>query len=139
MPSLTSTKSGNASVSEHSREAAEYLNKNKVPQIIQQLICACLYEQPDDPREFMVRKLEEMRSARARGQSLILFTRGDLQALFRIFDVTGRGWITKEQYDAAMKNIGAAEKSNQRPSGVDQNRIRSDTFVEEALSALSRA
>ncbi|KAI8820765.1 uncharacterized protein EV422DRAFT_62379 [Fimicolochytrium jonesii] len=120
------------------QEAAEYLSKNKVHQIVQQLVCACLYERPDDPKEFMVRKLEEMRNARARGQSLVLFTRENLVALFRIFDVTSRGAITKQQYDQAMKNIGAYDKANARPSGIEQDLIRQETFVEEAAAALSK-
>ncbi|KAJ3023749.1 EF-hand calcium-binding domain-containing protein 10 [Thoreauomyces humboldtii] len=142
------------------RDATAYLEKNRVPQIIQQLLCAVLYERPDDPKEYMVRKLEETRNAKARGQALLLFTRENLTALFRIFDVTGKGSITKEQYDEGtgmssptlvsialglnqslskgMRTIGALDKASTRPSGVEHDIIRSDTFVEEALAALSK-
>ncbi|KAJ3165402.1 EF-hand calcium-binding domain-containing protein 10 [Geranomyces variabilis] len=126
------------SLSPQAAEASAYLQKNKVSHLIQQLLCATLYERPDDPREFMARKLEEIRNARARGHSYSQFTRENLTALFRIFDVVGRGSISKVQYDAGMAVVGATEKANPRPSGVEQDIIRCDTFVEEALSALGR-
>ncbi|KAJ3162722.1 EF-hand calcium-binding domain-containing protein 10 [Geranomyces michiganensis] len=127
-----------AAVSPQAAEASAYLQRNKVAHLIQQLLCATLYERPDDPREFMARKLEEIRNTRARGHSYSQFTRENLTALFRIFDVVGRGSISKAQYDAGMSVIGASEKANPKPSGVEQDIIRCDTFVEEALSALGR-
>ncbi|KAI9105737.1 hypothetical protein DFS34DRAFT_600667 [Phlyctochytrium arcticum] len=135
MPAATAVKNGSYSGSTPQEEdAAAYLAKNRVPQIMQQMLCATLFEQPDDPKEFMVRKLEEMRNARARGQALSVFTRTDFQGLFRIFDVTGRGYITEEQYVEAMKSIGAWDRGDQRPAnGAESNRIRADTFVEDAI------
>ncbi|KAJ3041207.1 EF-hand calcium-binding domain-containing protein 10 [Rhizophlyctis rosea] len=115
----------------HTAEATDYLTKHRVPHILQMLTSAVLFERPDDPKEFMVRKLEEMRNAKARGQSLVLFSRDNLLSLFRIFDVTGKGYISLEQYQEAMKNIGATNP-NARPAGSDTNRIPADTFVEEA-------
>ncbi|KAJ3046845.1 EF-hand calcium-binding domain-containing protein 10 [Rhizophlyctis rosea] len=122
----------------HTTEATDYLTKHRVPHILQMLTTAVLFERPDDPKEFMVRKLEEMRNAKARGQSLVLFTRDNLLSLFRIFDVTGKGHISLEQYHEAMKNVGAANP-NPKPAGADTNRIPADTFVEEALRALYKS
>ncbi|KAI8998263.1 hypothetical protein BC832DRAFT_240248 [Gaertneriomyces semiglobifer] len=119
-------------------DATEFLNRNNVPQIVQQLLCAVLHERPDNPRDFLARKLEEMRNARARGQSLTLFTRENLTALFRIFDITGKGWITSEQYAEAMKSIGAEGKAKKSSDGSAADRIYCDAFVDEAYTALNR-
>ncbi|KAJ3334220.1 EF-hand calcium-binding domain-containing protein 10 [Blyttiomyces sp. JEL0837] len=85
----------------------------------------------DDPRALMTKKLEEMKASKSRGQSLVIFSRENLIALFRIYDVTGKGYITVDQYLTAMDNVGAQDY-NKKPSGSEQGKISVDTFVENA-------
>lgn len=54
-----------------------------------------------------------------------------------MFDVTGKGWITYDQYTEAMKNIGAGKDMNTSPKGVYDNKISHDVFVKEATIALT--
>ena len=50
--------------SEEFDDARNYLEKHKILDVIQQLTVQLLIEKPNDPKEFMVRKLENMRVAR---------------------------------------------------------------------------
>ncbi|EGF78746.1 hypothetical protein BATDEDRAFT_90541 [Batrachochytrium dendrobatidis JAM81] len=118
-------------------EARQYLEKHRILEIVQQLTTSLLIEKPVNPQEFMIRKLEAMRVARARNQNHVLFTRANIVALYKIFDITGRGYISIEQYREAMMTIGAS-KYNPKPLGYGVNRISSDTFADEALTALRK-
>ncbi|KAH6567239.1 hypothetical protein BASA50_000522 [Batrachochytrium salamandrivorans] len=118
-------------------DARLYLEKHHILDIVQQLTTELLVERPEHPQEFMVRRLEAMRVARTRNQNHILFSRENAAALYKIFDITGRGYITIEQYREAMMTMGAT-KYNFKPLGYGVNRISSDTFVDEALTALRK-
>ncbi|KAJ3207393.1 EF-hand calcium-binding domain-containing protein 10 [Dinochytrium kinnereticum] len=115
----------------HAEEAKAYLDKHRIPWVMQQLLTVILHQKPADPRALMIKKLEEIKLAKTRGQSMVLFTRENLVALFKIFDVVGKGFITMEQYESAMKDIGATNY-NPFPAGVEGNRIQQDTFVDNA-------
>ncbi|KAJ1543555.1 EF-hand calcium-binding domain-containing protein 10, partial [Cladochytrium tenue] len=112
-------------------EARAYLAKHRIEQVLQQLMAALLHQRPDDPRALMIKKLEEMRAAKARNQSLPAFTKENLAAVFRVFDVVGRGYITPEQYRAAMADVGV-EKFDPNPPGTEARRISAETFVDRA-------
>ncbi|KAI8895126.1 hypothetical protein BC833DRAFT_178221 [Globomyces pollinis-pini] len=130
-------------------EAEAYLNTHRIPDIILSLTQSLLVERPANPKQHMDKNLQLMRSIRARNQNQVLFTRENLQALFRFFDHVGRGYISMSQYDEAMKTIGAL-KFNPKPSGygklivtylrfashpvliVGLDHITMEVFVEEA-------
>lgn len=59
------------------------------------------------------------------------FSRENLSALFRMFDVTGKGSITLEKYFEAMKDIGVTNY-NLKPRGHTENKISQEIFVDEA-------
>ena len=52
------------------QETKEYMEKHKINDVIQQLTMACLIEQPENPREFMIKRLENIRAARVIGAHL---------------------------------------------------------------------
>ncbi|KAI8905631.1 hypothetical protein EDD86DRAFT_241515 [Gorgonomyces haynaldii] len=118
-------------------DSKEYLERFKIVDVIQQLTLSCLIEQPGNPREFMAKKLEAIRTSRARSQNHVVFTRENLVAVFRCFDVTGKGYISLEQYKEAMETLGA-KVYNQKPSGYGLDHITLDTFADEAGSALRK-
>ncbi|KAJ3395136.1 ATP binding domain 4 [Entophlyctis sp. JEL0112] len=114
------------------REAADaYLRKHNIPDTLQQILTALLHQRPDDPRKFIIKKLEEAKNSKARGQSLLVFSRENLVALFKVFDVTGKGHITLDQYKAAMTDIGACNYDSM-PVGYEKDRIMMDDFVDNA-------
>ncbi|KAL2920021.1 hypothetical protein HK105_200087 [Polyrhizophydium stewartii] len=127
--------------SEQFEEARAYMERHRIHDAVLQLAAAVLIDRPQNPREFMVRRLEGMRVARARAQNHVLFSRDNLVALFKIFDVTGRGYITIDQYKEGacrpMATLGAS-KYNPKPLGYGVNRINVDSFADEAMTALRK-
>ena len=51
-------------------------------------------------------------------------------ALFKCYDVTGKGFITMDQYKEAMNNLGV-KSFNAKPSGYGLNHITAETFADE--------
>ncbi|KAJ3127768.1 EF-hand calcium-binding domain-containing protein 10 [Irineochytrium annulatum] len=117
-------------------DAKAYIKKHNLNHVMDQLMTSILHQRPVDPRALMIRKLEDIKAARARGQNMIIFTRENLAAVFKIFDTTGKGYLTKDQYISAMEDIGAYG-FNENPAGADQDRISNDTFVDNAMQALA--
>ncbi|KAJ3064520.1 EF-hand calcium-binding domain-containing protein 10 [Podochytrium sp. JEL0797] len=114
------------------REAADaYLRKHNIPGTLQQIMTALIHARPEDPKKFVIKKLEDAKVAKARGQSMLVFSRENLIALFKIFDLTGKGHITFEQYTAAMVDIGA-KGYNLKPAGHEKDRISQEDFVDAA-------
>ncbi|KAI9350198.1 hypothetical protein BDR26DRAFT_852006 [Obelidium mucronatum] len=121
------------------KEAAEaYLRKHNIPATLQQILTSLLQQRPDDPKKFIIKKLEDAKNAKTRGQSMLVFSRENLIALYKIFDVTAKGHITLEQYKAAMQDIGAVSY-NLTPNGHEKDRIGQDDFVDNAFSALLKS
>ncbi|KAI9208658.1 uncharacterized protein BJ171DRAFT_489594 [Polychytrium aggregatum] len=116
-------------------DAKQYLASNKVMETLKFLMMSLLTHRPDDPHSFMVAKLQEMRSAKVRGQSLQFYSRDNLSAIFRILDSSNRGHINLDQYTEGMKTIGAVN-FNPRPMGGAK--ILMDTFIDEAQIAMAR-
>ncbi|KAI8805277.1 hypothetical protein BJ742DRAFT_856022 [Cladochytrium replicatum] len=118
-------------------DASQYIAQNKVFEHVHTLMGELLINRPDDPKKFMIAKLEEMKGAKLRGQAIPLFTKPHLRALFRIFDAPGRGHITLERYIEAMNDVGA-KNFNPNPEGHEKNAIDMETFVEEAFATLMK-
>ncbi|KAJ3138508.1 EF-hand calcium-binding domain-containing protein 1 [Physocladia obscura] len=146
-----STISASVAGSTQQEIANTYLRKHNIPETLQHILTALLHQRPDDPKKFIVKKLEDAKSAKvyennffykhanlsskcaqARGQSIIVFSKENLVALFKVFDITGKGHITLEQYKSAMFDIGAKEY-NEKPAGYEKDRIMQDEFVNNAL------
>merc|ERR1711959_44785 len=79
----------------------EYLSKKRVPQLLQRLSAAVLFHRPDDPRSFLLKQLEALKS----GEDM-LFTDDDLRTMFDMFDIVRKGSITVSQYKQAMSTLG---------------------------------
>lgn len=114
-------------------EAELYINQRQIPQTIQLLASLVLFNQPENPREFMIKKLEEMKLARLKNQALPFFSRVDLIAYYRTLDVVGKGYITLAQYSAALNTIGVSNV-NKKPKGYFGDMITMETFLEDAYS-----
>jgi hypothetical protein len=85
-------------------EAQTYLTTQRIPEIMQSIAASLLVERPEDPRKFIAKQLQMMRSVKvifpnqARNQNHVIFTKENFTALFRCFDNVGRGYISGEQY-----------------------------------------
>ena len=61
---------------------------------------------------------------------LSFFTAENAKAIFESFDASRKGWISLEQYNAAMNSM-LIKHYNREPKGFVEGRIAQDTFLEE--------
>ncbi|OUM69165.1 hypothetical protein PIROE2DRAFT_57543 [Piromyces sp. E2] len=108
--------------------AKTYLEQHKIPEIITQLTTMLFYLQPDNPKKFLIEKLVHIKAKKL--DAYTYFTEENLKALFKIFDVTEKGYISTAQYLSAMKNIGV-KNINDTPEGSKYDAISLETFVKE--------
>merc|ERR1711907_832591 len=99
-------------VQDQSDVCRTYLTDKRIPQLLQRLSAAVLFHRPDDPRAFLLRQLEALKS----GEDM-LFTDDDLQTMFSMFDIVRKGSITVDQYKQAMSTLGVDQPAN--PSGAN--------------------
>uniref|UniRef100_A0A667Y004 Si:dkey-42p14.3 n=1 Tax=Myripristis murdjan TaxID=586833 RepID=A0A667Y004_9TELE len=81
------------------KEAADYLEKHKIIELFDNLTSMLFFHRPENPREFLIEKLEQLRSSKLRrvpGPSL--FDSSNVDALFGILDPSNQGHITFAQY-----------------------------------------
>ncbi|KAG4099174.1 hypothetical protein H8356DRAFT_1668437 [Neocallimastix lanati (nom. inval.)] len=115
--------------------AKTYLDQNQIPEIITQLTTMLFYTQPSNPKKFLINKLTHIKDKKL--DAYTYFTEENLKALFKIFDVTDKGYISNKQYLCAMKDIGV-KNINETPDGSQYDAISCDTFVKEGMTGLSK-
>merc|ERR1712167_26 len=96
-----------AVTADHSEACRTYLQEKRVPQLLQRLSAAVLFHRPDDPRAFLLKQLEALKS----GQDM-LFTDEDLQTMFLMFDIVRKNSITVDQYKQAMSTLGVDDPAD---------------------------
>ncbi|KAG8577194.1 hypothetical protein GDO81_010096 [Engystomops pustulosus] len=88
-------------------EAEDYLRENKIMELVNNLTSLLLYHRPERPREFLITQLEKLKLARlADVEHPCLFDETNVDAIFRILDPSGQGYITGTQYIEALKTLG---------------------------------
>ncbi|ORX84016.1 hypothetical protein BCR32DRAFT_266591 [Anaeromyces robustus] len=115
--------------------AKTYLEQHKIPEIIQQLTTMLFYIQPENPKKFLIDKLIHIKEKKL--DAYTYFTEENLKALFKIFDVTEKGYISTKQYLCAMNDIGV-KNINETPEGSQFNAISCDVFVKEGIAGLNQ-
>ncbi|ORX61053.1 EF-hand calcium-binding domain-containing protein 10-like protein [Piromyces finnis] len=113
--------------------AKTYLEQHKIPEIITQLTTMLFYLQPENPKKFIAEKLVHIKEKKL--DAYTYFTEENLKALFKIFDVTEKGYISTKQYLSAMEDIGV-KMINDSPEGSKYNAISLETFVKEGMIGL---
>eukprot|EP00833_Pecoramyces_ruminatium_P016396 jgi/Orpsp1_1/1190428/evm.model.d7180000078914.1 len=129
-PRVTVPKERNP-INYNSREvinAKTYLEQHKIPEIITQLTTMLFYMQPSNPKKFLIDKLIHIKAKKL--DAYTYFTEENLRALFKIFDVTEKGYINTKQYLCAMKDIGV-KNINDSPEGSQYDAITCETFIKE--------
>ncbi|XP_069483839.1 EF-hand calcium-binding domain-containing protein 10 [Ambystoma mexicanum] len=88
-------------------EAQEYLQQNKVLELMDNLTSMLLYYRPERPREFLIDQLEKLKLARITDMDYpCLFDESNLDSVFGVLDPLGQGFITKIQYQEALNTMG---------------------------------
>ena len=82
------------------QEANEYIEKHNLLKLFQDLGTLLVYHRPEDPKDFLVKKLEQFQENRG---VLPFFTETDVRAMFGMFDRTNSGSISAHQYQQALK------------------------------------
>ncbi|NXY43636.1 EFC10 protein, partial [Ceuthmochares aereus] len=111
------------------RQCREYLRQHRIPELLHRLSELLLHHRPERPREFLIAALERVKAGRrAKGEFPDLMDDANLEALFGLLDVLGRGRIEGAQGRAAFKTLGLGTED--LPFGDDEG-ITLDTFKEE--------
>ncbi|XP_041795602.1 LOW QUALITY PROTEIN: EF-hand calcium-binding domain-containing protein 10 [Chelmon rostratus] len=115
-------------------DAAEYLKKHRIIELMDNLTSMLFFYRPDNPREFLVEQLKQLKSD-VKGPNL--FNNDNLDAVFRILDPTNQKYITFAQYKHALTTLGIKD-INECPEGVNEDRISHEIFKTEAIQGLQR-
>merc|ERR1711988_630720 len=121
-----------AAMAAHQDQARQYLTDKRVPQLLQRLSAAALFHRPEDPRAFLLKQLEALKS----GQDM-LFTEEDLQTMFGMFDIVRKGTITAEQYKQAMATLGVDSPVD--PAGATVTFDEFSTLAKEGLAGNAKS
>ncbi|XP_042609306.1 EF-hand calcium-binding domain-containing protein 10 isoform X2 [Cyprinus carpio] len=117
-------------------EAAEYLKKHKIIELMDNLTSMLFFYRPDRPREFLIDQLEKLKVSEVHpGKPPCLFNESNLDALFGVLDPSHQGFITYSQYKEALKTLGI-KNFNEFPEGASDDRISQETFMREATEGL---
>nr|XP_046249901.1 EF-hand calcium-binding domain-containing protein 10 [Scatophagus argus] len=120
------------------KDAADYLKKHKIIELMDNLTSMLFYHRPENPREFLIEQLEQLKSSQQTGViGPNLFNNSNLEAVFRILDPTDQKYITFSQYKHALTTLGIKD-INECPEGVNEDKISHETFKAEMRQGLQR-
>ncbi|TNN41794.1 EF-hand calcium-binding domain-containing protein 10 [Liparis tanakae] len=120
------------------QDAADYLKKHKIPELLENLTSMLFFHRPEKPREFLVEQLEQLKMSQQSGiKAPSLFNKANLDAVYGILDPTHQKHITFAQYKQALITLGIKD-INECPEGVNEDKISHETFETEAIRGLQR-
>uniref|UniRef100_A0A8C7VZG2 EFCAB10 C-terminal EF-hand domain-containing protein n=1 Tax=Oncorhynchus mykiss TaxID=8022 RepID=A0A8C7VZG2_ONCMY len=100
------------------QEAADYLRKHKIIELMDNLTSMLFFYRPERPNEFLITQLEQLRVSKMRSLDCpSLFNDTNLDAVLGILDPTNQGYITFVQYKEALTTLGI-EKFNACPEDL---------------------
>ncbi|KAG5191160.1 hypothetical protein JKP88DRAFT_150124, partial [Tribonema minus] len=105
----------------------------------QELCTRVMYHRPSDPNAFLLEVLDTLRTARDSMVPTAFFTAEDIEATFGMMDPTGKGSVSRQQYEQALRNVGVEKPAVALPEG-EQERVCRSTFqrcMQEELAAAS--
>ena len=75
-------------------EADEYIKKNRLVELFEDLATAVAYRQPENLKEFLIERLENQKNQGLRGG---IFTEEEARNVFKLFDLKQEKKISKER------------------------------------------
>lgn len=109
------------------KEALEYLEDKKVLRLFDTLGVRLAQEKPESPNDFLLSELRAMQALKSENKQAKLFTDSDIENMFDIFDITGRGYLDNAQVEKALQAVGIKEPKTPIPP-ID--RINRRTFLD---------
>ncbi|XP_061138588.1 EF-hand calcium-binding domain-containing protein 10 [Syngnathus typhle] len=123
---------------EREKEASAYLEKHKIFDLMKNLTSMLFFYRPDDPKEFLIEKLKQLKEARDNGQEApSLLSPSNLDAVFGLVDPANLRHVTFTQYKQALISLGMKD-INECPDGVNEDKISYDTFITEGMISLQK-
>ena len=116
-------------------EALAYLQKHKLISLFEILGAKIATEKPDDPNAFLLAELSKAQVMSSRGQPVALFQEKDIEVMFGVFDLTGRGYVNQTQYHKALEAVGIPQAALKTPIG---DKIDKKTFVAYIMAEVLR-
>uniref|UniRef100_A0A2I2ZU60 EF-hand calcium binding domain 10 n=2 Tax=Gorilla gorilla gorilla TaxID=9595 RepID=A0A2I2ZU60_GORGO len=111
-------------------QAAEYLEKHHIKELVSYLTSALLFFRPEKPKEYLISLLERLRIAKVTGVAFPFFMdNSNIVAMFEMMDSSGRGTISFVQYKEALKTLGLSTEDEDLQD--DGHKITLDKFKEE--------
>lgn len=120
-------------------EAKEYLEKQRVMELFDNITAQLVFHRPDNPKTFMIDYIEKLKEARMTQLDFpCLFDESNIESVFGMLDPTKKGFITLEQYRQAIVTLGCMN-ADPNPAGADIDRVTQETFTREVKAALKKA
>jgi len=111
-------------------EVKLYLEKHNILSILNDLTSALVFYRPEDPRKFLIEELTKMREAKLKNVRVPrLLDQSNANAIFDTLDPTGRGYITLNQYEETMLQLGI--KQFKPFDDQDNKQITRQMFLEQ--------
>lgn len=115
----------------HNEESArKYIEDNHLIQLSQALTTAVAHAKPDDPVEFLIKVIKQLKEARNNGGDvLVCFTNDDIRAMFTKLDPFNKGKVTLEQMQGALANFGTSRDVIPKVIGEEQGPFDLEQFT----------
>lgn len=97
-------------------QAAQYLEQHQIVPLFEQLAQALIFAKPDDPKAFLISKLQSFKGAANLASPLLFFAADEIEVLYDMYDVAKRG-MTVGQCAEALKALGI-DTPPQLPAGA---------------------
>eukprot|EP00798_Chlamydomonas_sp_ICE-L_P030429 gene30429-35437_t len=117
------------------KAAEEYMEKHKVPQLLEALTSSLLFHRPDDSKAHICKYLENVKSV----GTPALLTEVDFETMFSMFDITNRGSVTSEQANNALRSILGPSGSLEDVGIKSTSILTKDMFVKSMTDAIHKA
>jgi len=108
-------------------EADDYIKKNRLVELFEDLATAVAYRQPENLKEFLIERLENHKNQGLRGG---IFTEEEARNVFKLFDLKQEKKISKERCIKGLQTMANSsfqyelpEASEEIPLEVDEEKF----------------
>jgi len=112
-------------------QAEKYLQDHKLLELFELLGNKLVTERPADPRAYLVQELTQLKSIKDPSSPMNFFSEQDVETLFSMYDVSGKG-LTRTQCVEAFDAMGVS--ASVPPSAYESEKIDRATFLNLLLS-----
>lgn len=116
-----------------------YLEEKNIQMMMEYFLGLCILNTPEDPFQYIAELADKLIKGRESDEAFKqiprLLSNTHVEAMFRLYDRVGSGFMSNTQYKNAMNSIGVV-KYNETPAGHVDDEITKETFLTEANNAV---